>query len=924
MRPYSWDAFILEEIMKLKDTLLMPKTTFEMRGNLNKKEPLYVKNWQKEDLYALMREKNLGRTPYVLHDGPPYANGNIHCGHMLNRILKDFVVRFKNMQGYDTPFRLGWDTHGLPIENQITKSGINRKEMSVPDFRKLCEDYARKQVASQKEQIRRLGIVGDYDNPYMTLTSDYEASQLEVFKNMALKGLIYRGLKPVHWSPSSESALAEAEIEYADVKSHAIYVIFPVVDGKGVLTDKDQFIIWTTTPWTLPANLAISVHPTFDYGLYESSVGRIVLLDELVEAFKIDTGVEIIKKLASFKGQDFEYITTSHPLFAKTSLVIVGEHVTNEAGTGAVHTAPGHGVEDFIVGQKYNLEVLCPVDEKGVFTAEAGKYQGLFYEKANAVILEDLKARNLLVSHKIFTHSYPHDWRTNKPLIFRATPQWFASIQPIRKQLLEEINRVKWTPEWGKIRITNMIKDRGDWCISRQRVWGVPIPIIYNEDGSAIVETEVFDHIIKLVKQRGSNIWFSLDVKDLLPPGYTNPASPHGLFRKETDIMDVWFDSGSSSIAVLKDKGEPYPSDLYLEGNDQYRGWFNSSLIISVAVNGVSPYKNVVSHGFVMDENWAKMSKSKGNGIDPLKIADEFGADILRLWAATINYQDDVRISEAIIKQVAEIYRKVRNTFKFMLGNLQNGETEYDFDQSLAFNDFSLVDNFILAKLEDVKNRVVESFNRFDFANGVTHLLNFISNDLSSFYLDITKDILYCETVSSKRRTQVQAVIARTSLTLMKLFTPILSFTMQEVYDNSPINDRKANVQLEDFPLITHEFDESVLALYANFNRLRDEVLAKLEVRRGEGLIGSSQEAEVTFPVSDIKLKNALLTLDKDELARLFVVSKATISEQASVSVTLATGEKCERCWNYRELESTSVGHICHRCHEAIGDFNEK
>ena len=910
--------------MNLKDTLLMPKTNFEMRGNLNKKEPIYVQNWQQIDLYKLMREKNKGREAYVLHDGPPYANGNIHCGHMLNRILKDFVVRYKNMQGFDTPFRFGWDTHGLPIENQITKSGVNRKEMKVADFRQLCEDYAKKQVASQKEQIRRLGMVGDYDHPYLTLTSDYEASQLGVFKEMALKGLIYRGLKPVHWSPSSESALAEAEIEYADVKSHAIYVSFPVVDGKGQLTSDDHFVIWTTTPWTLPANLAISVHPLFNYGLYQTSHGRLVILEDLVTAFSNDTGIVIEKKLKSFKGRDFESITTAHPLFDRTSVVICGEHVTSEAGTGAVHTAPGHGVEDFIVGQKYHLDVLCPVDEKGVFTAEAGKYQGLFYEKANAVILEDLEANKRLLGHKIFTHSYPHDWRTNKPLIFRATPQWFASIEPIREKLLAEIDRVKWTPEWGKLRISNMIKDRGDWCISRQRVWGVPIPIIYHEDGTPVIEEAVFDHIIELVRKNGSNIWFNSEAKDLLPAGYHHEKSPNGRFKKETDIMDVWFDSGSSSIAVLKNNGEKYPSDLYLEGSDQYRGWFNSSLIISVAINGVAPYQNVVSHGFVMDENWDKMSKSKGNGIDPLKIANEFGADILRLWGATINYQDDVRISESIIRQVSEIYRKIRNTFKFMLGNLQNGDQAFDYESSLKFNQFSLVDTFILAKLEEVKNRVIDSFDRFDFANGLTQMLNFISNDLSSFYLDITKDILYCESVDSLRRKQVQSVIAQSSDTLMKLLTPILSFTMQEVYENLPLAHREKNVQLEGFPTKSNQFDERVLSGYSTFLKLRDNVLAALEIKRSAGLIGSSQEAEVTFNVSDLELKSALLKLDSDELARLFVVSKATLSDDINeVIVSEASGQKCERCWNYRELVATPAGHVCHRCHEAVGEYHD-
>lgn len=909
--------------MNLKDTLLMPKTEFEMRGNLNKKEPIFVTAWKELDLYTKMREKNMGKEKYVLHDGPPYANGNMHCGHMLNRLLKDFVVRYKNMQGYDTPFRFGWDTHGLPIENQITKSGVNRKEMSIADFRKLCEDYARVQVATQKEQIRRLGVVGDFDNPYLTLNKDFEASQLGVFKAMALKGLIYRGLKPVHWSPSSESALAEAEIEYADVKSHAIYVKFPVVDGKGVLTSDDSFVIWTTTPWTLPANLAISLHPNFNYGLYETTLGRFILLDDLVDNFAKETGVEIISKIKEFKGRELEFITTQHPLFDRTSLVILGEHVTNDSGTGAVHTAPGHGMEDFIVGQKYGLEVLCPVNERGVFTSEAGKYEGIFYEKGNDVILEDLKANNTLIKDTIFTHSYPHDWRTNKPLIFRATPQWFASIEPIRQELLNAIDEVKWTPEWGKQRIGNMIKDRGDWCISRQRVWGVPIPIIYNEDGSPIMEEAVFDHIIELVKEHGSNIWFSKTAKELLPEGYSNPASPNGNFKKETDIMDVWFDSGSSSIGVLKDRGEKYPADLYLEGNDQYRGWFNSSLIISIAVNGVQPFRNVVCHGFVMDENWDKMSKSKGNGIDPSKIANEFGADILRLWAATINYQDDVRISESIIKQISELYRKIRNTFKFMLGNLQNGGQTFDMESALAFNDYSLVDTFILAKLEEVKNKVIVSFDAFDFASALTSIMNFISNDLSSFYLDITKDVLYCEAVNSTRRQAVQSVIAHVTLTLMKLLTPVLSFTMQEIYQTLPLKNKQVNVQLEDFPSKSKVYSDDFLKLYDAFNDLRDDVLVALEQKRAAGLIGSSQEAEIVFDVTNKTLKEALLKLGEEELARLFVVSKATIADVESIEVNEASGEKCERCWNYRELEETEHGHICHRCHAVVGELHE-
>lgn len=906
--------------MELKKTLLMPRTNFEMRGNLAIKEPNLVKSWKENQLYNLMLKKNEGKPTYILHDGPPYANGNIHCGHMLNRILKDFVVRYKNMSGFHTPFIFGWDTHGLPIENVITKSGVNRKLMETSEFRKLCEAYAIKQVNLQKEQIRRLGVVGDFDHPYLTLQPEYEAHQLEVFKTMALKDLIFRGKKPVHWSPSSESALAEAEIEYADVTSHAIYVSFDVIDGKDVLTSNDKFVIWTTTPWTLPANLAISVHPYFNYGLYESSIGNIVLLDDLVATFEKDSDVKVGKKIKEFKGKELEFITTKHPLYPRTSVVILGEHVTAEAGTGAVHTAPGHGVEDFNVGQKYDLEVLCPVDERGIMTSEAGKYAGMFYEKANDPILEDLKAVGALVKDTLITHSYPHDWRTNKPLIFRATPQWFASIEPIRTTLLNEIEKVNFTPSWGKIRISNMIKDRGDWCISRQRAWGVPIPIIFNEDKSPIIDEKVFDHIIDIVRKQGSNAWYTLDVTQLLPQGYTNPASPNGKFYKEVDTMDVWFDSGSSATAVLKGRGFPYPSDLYLEGNDQYRGWFNSSLIIAVATNGIAPYKNVVSHGFVMDENWDKMSKSKGNGIDPLKIADVYGADILRLWAASINYQDDVRISENLVKQVSETYRKIRNTFKFMLGNLSNGEQRLELETLDNVQPSFFIDNVILAKLEEVKNKVLNHFEKFEFSYGLTALVNFITVDLSSFYLDISKDVLYCETSTSKRRISVQKVIYDVTITLMKLLTPILSFTMDEVYTNLDLNNKLFNVQLLDLPTISKN-NQELLDLYSEFNKLRDKVLASLEEQRAQGHIGSSQQASIKVKVGNKALFDKLNELDKDELARLFVVSNVEIEKDGANDVTVVKNEfeKCERCWNHKhDVKKHGEHNLCERCAKAL------
>ena len=913
--------------MEVKKTLLMPRTNFEMRGNLPTKEPRILENWSSIDLYQKMLEKNKGKDEYMLHDGPPYANGDMHCGHMLNKLLKDFIVRLKTMEGYYTPFIPGWDTHGLPIENVITKKGINRKTTPLAEFRKYCEKYAHEQVERQMAQIKRLGVMGDFDHRYMTLTHDYEAKQLEVFKDMALKGYIFKGLKPVYWSPSSESALAEAEIEYADVKSHAIYVAFKVKDGKGLLDNDTSFIIWTTTPWTMPANLAICLNPEFTYGVFETNKGKFVFLKEFEEHLKEELGFETIKLIKEFKGKDLEYITCKHPLYDRDSIIILGDHVTNDAGTGCVHTAPGHGEDDFIVGKKYGLEPLCPVDSKGFMMESAGKeLEGMFYEDANDKVLEMLTNVGALLKDSPIVHSYPHDWRTKKPLIFRATPQWFCSIEPIKEKILEEIKGVKWKPTWGEVRISNMIKDRGDWCISRQRAWGVPLPIFYAEDETPIIDEKVFDHVIELVREHGSNIWFEKEAKDLLPEGYTNPHSPNGLFTKETDIMDVWFDSGSSSVAVLKGRGLKFPADLYLEGSDQYRGWFNSSLIISTAVNGVAPYKQVVTHGFILDPQGEKMSKSKGNGVDPMKLMNVYGADVLRLWAASIDYTSDVRIGEPIIKQVSESYRKIRNTFKFLLGNLSNGENApFDINKDKV-DTFERVDLYILTKLEVVKNNVIKYMDEFDFASAVMAITNFMSSDLSSFYLDLTKDILYCENQKSLRRLQVQNVIYQAVNTLNRLLTPILPFTMDEVYINIPGHE-KESVQLEDYPTISHEYDESLLKEYALISKLRSEVLKVLETKRQEGVIGSAQEASVMLNIKDASTKEAFNKFSKVEQERLFIVSKVELVDEklpndmelSSIDVKENNGHKCERCWNYVDHVTEVDGvHLCDRCLDAI------
>ena len=901
--------------MELKTTLLMPKTNFEMRGNLNVKEPVLVEKWEKEKLYEQMLKNREGCKPFAFHDGPPYANGDMHCGHMLNRILKDMVVREKAMQGYYVPFIFGFDTHGLPIENQVIKSGVNRKTTPTSEFRQKCREYALSQVARQQAQIKRLGIMGDYENAYKTLEKQFEANQIEVFATMALKGLIYKGLKPVYWSWSSESALAEAEIEYKDVKSYAIYVAFPMIDGKGVVPNGSKAVIWTTTPYSLPSNLAISVNPRFTYGLYHTEKGDFILLEENSNQLKEELGFETFECLKTFKGRELEGCKAKHPFYERESIFLLGDHVTNDSGTGLVHTAPGLGVDDYNVCAKYGIKPYCPIDNYGRLTEECGeRLNGLFYEESNKVILEMLKENDALLKEDEIVHSYPHDWRTGKPVIFRSTPQWFCSIGKIKDELLEEVNKVNWIPSWGKDRMTNMIKDRNDWCISRQRVWGVPIPIIYCEDETPIIEKEVFDHIVKVFKEYGSDIWYEKDAEFFLPEGYKNEHSPNGKFTKEKDIMDVWFDSGSSFDAVLRKRLGYDQSELYLEGSDQYRGWFNSSLTISTAIQGKAPYKAVVSHGWVLDEHGEQMHKSKGNGVDPLKMCNIFGADILRLWVATVNYQQDVRISENLLRQVADQYRKIRNTFKFLLGNLSDGENgKFDPAKDMV-KEYEPVDLYILAKLEEVKNEFIDAFDRYDFLSGMMKVIAFMSFDLSSFYCDIGKDILYCEAKDSLRRRQMQSVIYTVTDTLLRLLTPVLPFTMEEAYSNMPDYNGKSP-QLLKYPGKTGDFDKKILENYKKFLVIRDEVNKKLQDARNAGIIGSSQEALVVLPNSYKDLVG-----EKDP-EKLFIVSKVEFGDVKEVEAHHIDAQKCPRCWNYVDklVKVDDETEVCERCAHVLG-----
>jgi isoleucyl-tRNA synthetase len=902
----------------LKETLLMPQTGFEMRGNLTQKEPVMLKKWSDEKIYEKMNANRAGCEEYLLHDGPPYANGDIHCGHMLNRLLKDFTIRLKNMEGYQTPFIFGWDTHGLPIEVKVTKSGVNRKAISIPEFRNLCKEYALKQVEHQKGQIYRLGCLGDYEHPYLTLLPEFEAHEIDVFAAMALQGLIYKGLKPVYWSPSSESALAEAEVEYQDVVAKTMYVSFDVADGKGLLPTDAKIIIWTTTPWTIPADLALTVNPQFEYGLFETAKGKFVFLASLKDHLAETLGLGECKLVKSFKGQEMEFITVHHPLYNRLSTVICANFVTEDSGTGVVHTAPDHGVDDFNACLKYGIKPFCPVDERGVMHLGAGDpCDGKFYEEANDIVIEKLKANGHLLKEEDITHSYPHDWRTHKPIIFRATPQWFCSIAPIKEQLLKEIHEIHWEPAWGEQKMVNMVKDRSDWCISRQRTWGVPLPIIYNEDGSPILEKAVFDHIRDIIAKEGSNAWFAKSEQELLPEGYKNAKSPNGKFKKETNIMDVWFDSGSSWNGVLNERGLKFPADLYLEGNDQYRGWFNSSMILSTAYAGVAPFHTCVTHGWVMDENWQKMSKSAGNGIDPSKVANQFGADILRLWAATVNYETDVRISESIISTVADQYRKIRNTFKFMLGNLQDGATPYV--QPEKAPELEPVDKWVLAEEESLKNQALKDYDAFHFANVASALGNFLV-ELSSFYLDYAKDILYCEKATSPRRKAVQYVIYKLTYELCLLYNPILSFTMDEVYSYIP-GHKKESPQLEDMPKESHVYGEEEAKQFALFQSYRSVVLKSLEDARSAGLIGGSNEAALHLVVADSKLYDLLKAVGNEEDERLFLVSEVVLEKgkEDKVEVSKTTGVLCERCRNYRDdVKESEEGHLCARCQKAI------
>lgn len=914
--------------MELKDTLLMPKTSFPMRGNLPVKEVDIQKFWEDENVYNKLLETRKDAEPYILHDGPPYANGAIHTGHAMNKLVKDFINRYKLIQGHRVQYVPGWDTHGLPIEQAVTtKLKVNRKEFPVSEFRAICEKYALEQIAIQQEGFERLGMFTDWDVKYITLYPEYEAEQLRIFGKMLEKDYIYKGFRTIYWSPSSESALAEAEIEYKDKVSASIFVAFEVTDGKGVIDEGTKAIIWTTTPWTIPSNLGISVHPEYTYVVVDVAGTQYLVAKELLPAVQEKLEWDNYKIVKEVTGSDLEFVQTKHPLFDRNSPIVLGEHVTLDAGSGLVHTAPGHGEEDFEVGKKYDLGMLSPVDEKGMFTEEAGKYVGMFYDDVNKAVTADLEACDALLNLELIKHSYPHDWRTKQPVIYRATDQWFASIDKIREQLLERLDDIEWAVPWGKTRLGNMLATRGDWGISRQRVWGVPIPIFYTEEGNPILDPELIEHVAKIVEKEGSNVWYERDAKDLLPDGYTHPESPNGVFEKETDTMDVWFDSGSSHAYMRKKFGFDFPVDMYMEGSDQYRGWFNSSLTTSTAAYNETPYKTLLSHGMVLDGKGHKMSKSLGNTVDPMKLIKQYGVEIIRLWVSSVDFRADVRISDEILKQVAESYRKVRNTYRFLLGNLN----EFDWNNKVAFENLEEIDQYTLVKFKEYMNKAMESYDAYEFMEVYKATLQFVTNELSALYLDYAKDILYIERKDDKRRLQVQTVLAEVLVGMVKILSPILAHTSEEVWqvmrEMSPEFENITSVFELTLPK-TEEFtaeDRALIQKWDGILSVRQDVLKALEVARAEQVIGKSLEAHVYLKPKDADVLAPVM----DDLNRLFIVSKVTVGEHekaveydnSSVYVEVYDVPTCPRCWNRFEAETLDEEGLCQRCHGIVEEL---
>lgn len=920
-------------------TLNLPKTDFPMRANLPEREPEALKQWQQEDLYGKLMAHNEGKPLYILHDGPPYANGIIHLGTALNKSLKDFVLRYKNMTGFKAPYVPGYDTHGLPTELKARAAAgkESSEKMSPLEIRKICHEFALNFADSQRHQFERLGILGEWDNPYMTLTNDYVAKQVEVFGEMADKGYIYKGLKPVYWCPHCQTALAEAEIEYADDPCYSIYVKFAVNQDNGTLSkfdidlSKTYFVIWTTTTWTLPGNVAICLGPDFDYAIVKTGGEYLIIAEELLKATMEAGSISEYEIVGRVKGSELENITAKHPFLDRDSLIILGGHVTLESGTGCVHTAPGHGVEDFEVCQNYKqLSIVVPVDNKGILTDEAGEFAGLHVDDAGKVIAEKLESTGNLFAIKKINHQYPHCWRCKQPVLFRATEQWFCSISDFSDKALEAVRSVEWIPAWGEDRISSMIKDRSDWCISRQRAWGVPIPIFYcSHCGKEIISKETIKKVADIFREYGPNVWYEWDAEKLMPEGVVCPECGSHEFKKETDIMDVWFDSGSSHAAVLDERDYlRFPADLYLEGADQYRGWFQSSLLTSVATKGVAPYKTVVTHGWVVDGEGKKMSKSLGNTIVPEDIVNQFGADILRLWVASSDYHADIRVSKDILKQLSEVYRKIRNTARFILGCIPDFDPDKD---SVDDDKLEAIDRYAVMRLNELVRVCREAYDRFEYHVVFHAIHNFCVVDMSNFYLDVLKDRLYVEGTDSVTRRAAQTVIYNVLDTLCRLIAPILAYTSEEIWQFMPHKKQhnKESVLLNDMPEASGGFDKDFMDYWDKIHAVRDDVKKALENARAAKVIGASLDAELTLYAEGDMYK----FLEKaDNLKEIFIVSKVNVLEQqggefkgeqpVGITVSPAGGKKCARCWSYSESVGQNSEHpkICDRCAKVLGE----
>jgi len=927
--------------MDYKKTLNLPQTGFPMKANLAAREPEQLKKWEEENLYDELRNRSKDLPPFILHDGPPYANGNIHIGTALNKILKDIVVRSRQMMGYNAAYVPGWDCHGLPIEHNVDKAlGPKKKTMSRVEIRRECRTYAEKFVDIQREEFKRLGVNGEWDAPYLTMHYDYEAVIAKQCGEFALNGGLVRSKKPIYWCPNCKTALAEAEIEYADETSPSIFVRFPLVDPPEsidpALGGKDvSVVIWTTTPWTLPANLAVALHPELPYAAVDTGGNRVLIVArDLVEASMKAFGIDNYAIIASIAAGDLEHKRCRHPFLDRESVIVLGEHVTLEAGTGCVHTAPGHGREDYEVGLAYGLDAYSPVDENGCFTSEVDSFAGQFVFKADPQIIETLRAGDMLLASGKMTHSYPHCWRCKKPVIFRATPQWFISMTKngLRDKSLAAIDTVTWIPSWGRERIYNMIRNRPDWCVSRQRSWGVPITVFYCKScNELVINREIVDRIYALFREHGADIWYEKDAHFFLPPGTACPSCGHTDLEKETDILDVWFDSGVSHAAVLDARPNlNWPADLYLEGSDQHRGWFHSSLLTAVGLRAAPPYRSVLTHGFVVDGQGKKMSKSLGNVIAPKKVIDKFGAEILRLWVAASDYKDDIRISDNILNQLSDAYRRIRNTSRFMIGNL------YDFNPKenvVAYDHLTDLDRFMLHRLQVLIQRATAAYDTYDFHVIYHALHNFCTIDLSAVYLDILKDRLYTSAPDSLIRRSAQTVMYEALTAMARIMAPILPFTAEEVWTFLPVIDKAPSIHFTRLPISDPAYMDADLAdNWDKILKVRGEVTKVLETARAEKVIGHSLDAAVTLaatgPIFD------LLSTYASELKSFFIVSRAelvpgtdageeftpTAIEGLTIKVAPSSGEKCDRCWIYDDTVGEETEHptICRRCRDVL------